>query len=216
MIALPQPSDSPMKIGVVSAHGLLGDLLVLALKQRGHRPAPLAHSSFDAMRHEAVSCDAIVVCAWGLARRGRRLVRSICVTHPRLRVVIVDESFEDDDFHDALLAGAVAVIGSRSRLEEALDLIESAARGDSKIPRLRAHPSPSPSIRPALLTRRETEILQLTVDGLRVTEIADRLFISEKTVKHHLSASYAKLGAGNRTAAVINALRNGLVDLGER
>ena len=53
----------------------------------------------------------------------------------------------------------------------------------------------------ALLTRREAEILELLADGLTNREIAERLFISQKTVGTHLGHIFAKLGVHNRVAA---------------
>jgi len=63
------------------------------------------------------------------------------------------------------------------------------------------------------LTEREREVLQLMARGLQNKEIAGRLVISERTVKFHVSAILAKLGAGNRTEAVRVALERGLVQI---
>ena len=63
------------------------------------------------------------------------------------------------------------------------------------------------------LTARELEVLARLADGLSNKAIASRLNISDETVKFHLSAIFGKLGASNRTDAVRQALRKGLIEL---
>jgi DNA-binding CsgD family transcriptional regulator len=63
------------------------------------------------------------------------------------------------------------------------------------------------------LTPREHEVLALVADGLRNREIADRLGITDHTVKFHLAAVFAKLGATSRTDAVRRGFRLGLIQL---
>ena len=63
------------------------------------------------------------------------------------------------------------------------------------------------------LTPREHEVLSLVADGLRNREIADRLGITEHTVKFHLAAVFGKLGATSRTDAVRRGFRLGLIHL---
>ena len=70
--------------------------------------------------------------------------------------------------------------------------------GADSIPR---GPSRATRENPAGLTNRQVEVLELISDGLSNTEIADRLFISKKTVEHHVSAIYSKLGVDTRTKA---------------
>ncbi|OYD56045.1 hypothetical protein CGZ90_19615 [Fictibacillus aquaticus] len=62
-----------------------------------------------------------------------------------------------------------------------------------------------------ILTRREWEVLQLLADGHNNKSISVRLFVSESTVKNHLSSIMRKLKVNDRTAAVIKALRNNWV-----
>jgi DNA-binding NarL/FixJ family response regulator len=61
------------------------------------------------------------------------------------------------------------------------------------------------------LTPRELEVLGLVADGLRNGQIAERLFLSERTVGHHVSAILRKLGAATRGQAAAEALRMGLI-----
>jgi len=64
---------------------------------------------------------------------------------------------------------------------------------------------------PARLTEREIEVLRLTAEGLHRAEIAAQLAVSPLTVKTHFEHIYAKLGVGERAAAVALALRTGLI-----
>jgi DNA-binding NarL/FixJ family response regulator len=69
---------------------------------------------------------------------------------------------------------------------------------------------------PALLTDRELDVLQLLGEGLQNKEIASRLFISAKTVDHHISSILYKLEVKSRTKAVHEAARMGILKIGNR
>ena len=62
------------------------------------------------------------------------------------------------------------------------------------------------------LSPREKEVLDLLAEGLGVSQISRRLFISDSTTKTHISKLYEKLGAGNRAQAIMAALRLGLIE----
>ena len=76
---------------------------------------------------------------------------------------------------------------------------------------MRRGPRESTRANPAGLTQREAEVLALLAEGLRNAEIAERLFLTPKTVSHHLSAIYAKLGVSSRTEAARAAAQIGIV-----
>ena len=73
--------------------------------------------------------------------------------------------------------------------------------------------SPPPRRRSDDLSPREEEVLQLIADGCSTPEVAEQLYISQKTVKNHLASIYQKLDARDRTQAVLQAVRMGIVHL---
>src|SRR5204863_1330007 len=64
-----------------------------------------------------------------------------------------------------------------------------------------------------IISKREEEVLQLIADGLSTTEVAAQLYISVKTVKNHLASIYQKLDTRDRTQAVLQAVRMGIIRL---
>ena len=77
-------------------------------------------------------------------------------------------------------------------------------------PRRRSADSPSSCAELAVLTARELEILGLVASGANNQAIADRLFISEKTVRNHLTAIFDKIGVGSRSQAIVFARDRGI------
>ena len=72
---------------------------------------------------------------------------------------------------------------------------------------------PNPAEEDRIITKREEEVLQHIADGCSTPEVAERLYISQKTVKNHLASIYQKLDARDRTQAVLQAVRMGIVRL---
>lgn len=95
-------------------------------------------------------------------------------------------------------AGAVMLAGKRGR--DAFSGVLQADEDESR-------PLPEP------LTPREIDVLELLAEGLPNKSIADRLGISDQTVKFHVASVFGKLGASNRTDAVRRALRRGLISV---
>jgi DNA-binding NarL/FixJ family response regulator len=142
-----------------------------------------------------------------LAQRARQ-------TDPELGIVVLTMYAGDDKLFAALDSGASAFVGKDAPAEE----VVAAARHAAASPRAftardladamqrRMHAPTGPKLSP-----REGEVLELLVDGLVISQIARRLFISESTAKTHVANIYEKLGAGNRAQAVMAAVRLGLV-----
>lgn len=85
------------------------------------------------------------------------------------------------------------------------------ALGERDLPGVRRGPNATTRSNPAGLTQREVEVLVLVAEGLRNPEIAERLYLSPKTVSHHLSTIFAKLNAETRTEAAQIAAKLGLL-----
>jgi DNA-binding CsgD family transcriptional regulator len=100
-------------------------------------------------------------------------------------------------------------LGAKPALGRALRHLRSL--GVKDLPPVRRGPRRSTQANPAGLTRREAEVLALVAAGLRNAEIAERLYLTPKTVGHHLSAIYAKLGVETRIEAAHAASRLGIV-----
>jgi two-component system response regulator NreC len=141
---------------------------------------------------------------------------------PRLResspgVAIVVLTMQDDPAfaRQALQAGALGFVLKEAAEEELLQAIRNAAAGDTYLnPRLGAKIAaqpPAPAGRPDDLGEREVEVLRLVALALTNAEIAERLVLTEATVKTHVSSVLRKLGLRDRVQAVVLAYDVGLV-----
>lgn len=201
-------------MAIITSHPMFGELFGAAFRLRGHRPTLAPDAPFTEMSRAVHGSDAVLVFACEPPLDGYRITRSLLARDPTLRIVIIEHTPDFSDSQRAIRAGATASIGSRTSLEDGLTIVERAARGDSTFGSCSPHASRDPDVRAhAELSIREQEILQLIVDGLEIRQIAARLVLSSKTVRHHLSSIYSKLGTPSRTMAVVEGLRRGIVDL---
>jgi len=148
----------------------------------------------------------------------RRLQR----LHPEIRVVMLTMHADESVIADALRAGAVGYLVKDCSTDEIADAIRMAASDEAALsPALagamldevrRIDPEPADDS-DRVVTKREVEVLQLIADGCSTPEVAEQLFISQKTVKNHLASIYHKLDARDRTQAVLQAVRMGIVRL---
>ena len=140
--------------------------------------------------------------------------------------VIVLTTFDNDDYlFTALRAGASGFLLKNARAEELVDAVRLVAGGDALLSpsvtarviarATRGSSDDTPSdTRLDDLTERETEVLMQLGRGASNAEIARELFVSETTVKTHVSRILLKLGLRDRTAAVVFAYENGLITPG--
>jgi len=105
----------------------------------------------------------------------------------------------------AASAGAAGFVGKDAPARDVAEAIRAAASGRFTIRRRGGGRSTD------LLTPREAEVLALLSQGLTVSQISQRLYISDSTTKTHVAKTYAKLGANNRAQALMTAVSLGLV-----
>jgi DNA-binding NarL/FixJ family response regulator len=127
-----------------------------------------------------------------------------------LRVLLAGSSAERAKLKDAVAETAVEVVGEFATVAAAR---ASGAGADAVLSSPDRVPVPDVTDPVEPLTRRELDVLDLLAEGLPNKVIADRLGISDQTVKFHVASIYAKLGAANRTDAVRRAVRRGLLML---
>jgi DNA-binding NarL/FixJ family response regulator len=154
---------------------------------------------------------------------GLEATRRLTAELPECAVVMLTILDDDASLFDAVKAGAKGYVLKSAAPEEVLAALRAAARGEAflgpalvgrvmdefaRLSRLRTAAKEAF----AELTRREMEVLELLGRGLRNREIAASLYLSEKTVKNHISSILAKLHVNDRTEAALLAARHGLAD----
>ncbi|MCX6522962.1 MAG: response regulator transcription factor [Actinobacteria bacterium] len=143
----------------------------------------------------------------------RRLVQA----DNRQRVVILTMHIDREVIERAMKAGAVGYMTKDSTVKEVVMAVKLAANGDRILsPRLAEvmlQEAKHADEQVSLLSPREEELLQHIADGLATSEVAEKMYISQKTVKNHLASIYEKLQARDRTQAVLMAVKMGIVKL---
>lgn len=136
---------------------------------------------------------------------------------PQVQVLVLTTYDSDADILPAIEAGAAGYLLKDSSRQELYDGIRAAARGETVLAPAVAARLVGKMRTPAeeQLSGREVEVLQLVAEGESNSDIAQQLHISQATVKSHLVNIFGKLGVSDRTAAVMSALRKGILHLDE-
>ena len=141
---------------------------------------------------------------------GAEVCEAIRQALPRARVLIVSSSAASEHVHRALKAGAQGYVLKDTPPAGLLTAIRDVLAGRRVVPAGVAQ-SLAERAYQSDLSPREHEVLQLVVDGLSNKLIADRLGLTEATVKTHLTHIFEKLGVEDRTQAALAAVRRGIV-----
>jgi DNA-binding NarL/FixJ family response regulator len=153
---------------------------------------------------------------------GIEATRQVVADNGSARVIVLTTFDLDEHVYDALGAGASGFLLKDVTAETLFDAVRVVAAGDALLAPgvTRRLVSEFARLRPALptqpealeeLTPRETEVLRLLAEGLSNAEIAERLVVTEETVKTHVSRVLRKLDLRDRTQAVVVAYESGLV-----
>ena len=143
---------------------------------------------------------------------GIDILIAIRTEFPDARIVMLTTFEGDVEIHRALQAGARGYLLKNMPPSELLEVIRQVHAGKKRIPpaiasQLAEHMSDE------ILTEREVEVLREVAGGNKNRDIANKLFISEETVKVHIKHIMEKLGAADRTQAVTIGIRRGIIQL---
>jgi DNA-binding NarL/FixJ family response regulator len=139
---------------------------------------------------------------------GTRMIKALLDARPGLGIVAHGDRSERQVAIEAMRAGARAYVSKHSPASELSRAVDAAAEAETFV-----DPAAAPSRRPSTaLTRRQRQIVQLLADGHSTDRAARVLGVSPETVRTHMKAVLARLGARDRAHAVAISLRGGLID----
>jgi NarL family two-component system response regulator LiaR len=169
---------------------------------------------------EALHPDVILMDLVMPVMDGIEATRSITANQPASRILVLTSFATDDKVLPAIKAGALGYLMKDTGPDELIEAIRQVHRGepclDASIARKLLSELSRPPQQPLTrepLTPRELDVLRLIADGKSNREIADRLTISDMTVRTHVSNILSKLHLASRTQAALYALRTGLASL---
>ena len=212
--------DQPVvRDGLAMLLGLIDDIEIVATAADGIEAVERARSE----RPDIVLMDLRMP-----RLEGAEATRQILAALPDIRVLVLTTYADDDFLFPALQAGARGYLTKDATAEEIEHAIRALIAGQTHLdpaiqlrlvtavldqPPPASATEPAPSMRPDLpdeLTPREVEVLKLIADGLSNAQIADKLVLSNATVKTHINRVFYKTGARDRAQAVRYAYQHGL------
>ena len=204
-------------------HRMLREGLSRSMADEGFDVVGQADNGEEAVRLVAELAPDVVLMDVSMPEMdGVDATRAITESGSAARIIMLTMHADKEVLAEAIRAGASGYLVKDCSTEEVADAVRIAAKGDTALsPQLAATmldevrrlEAPDPSEEDRVITKREEEVLQHIADGCSTPEVAERLYISQKTVKNHLASIYQKLDARDRTQAVLQAVRMGIVHL---
>lgn len=191
-----------VRVGLSTAIRSEPDMEIVAEKSSGAE----AIEAYEALRPDVVVLDMRM---HGMS--GVETLKALCEKHGQVHAVIFSNYASGDEVFQAVKAGALGFVLKEMDLSRLFEAIRAAARGEQYIPMELAARVGERVI--SQLSDRECDVLHFLAEGKSNKEIASGLRIAESTVKIHLSNIFVKLGASDRTQAVVIAVKRGILQL---
>ena len=213
----------PIRLMIVDDHQMLREGLRRSMSEIGFDVIGEASDGDEAVtRATAQRPDVILMDVTMPRMDGVEACRQVKDVLPDTHIVMLTMHADQSVLADAIRAGASGYLVKDCSTDEIADAVRIAAAGQTALsPQLaatmldevRRMEEQERAQETRLITKREEEVLQMIADGCSTTEVAEGLYISQKTVKNHLASIYQKLEARDRTQAVLQAVRMGIVQL---
>ena len=220
--------DHPIRILMIDDHAMLraglrmiieshiGMVVVGEAENRRESLAAIAHETPDIILLDLDLGD----------ENGLDLLPELITAAPDARIILLTGLRDPEVQRRAILLGAMGVVSKQKAADTVIRAIEKVYAGEVWLDRAmiasilndRVNPNIAPeqnveAPRIAKLTEREREVIRLIGEGIKNRQIAERMYISEATVRHHLTSVFAKLGVTDRFELVIYAFQHGLAKL---
>ncbi|MDP1819656.1 MAG: response regulator transcription factor [Acidimicrobiales bacterium] len=212
-----------IRVLLADDHRMLREGLRRSLSEEGFDVVGEADNGEQAVRLAAeLTPDVVLMDVTMPEMDGVEATRIIRGSSTRTRILMLTMHADKDVLAEAIRAGASGYLVKDCSTEEVAEAVRMAASGDtdlsphlaaSMLDEVRRLERPDPTEEDRVITKREEEVLQRIADGCSTSEVASQLYISQKTVKNHLASIYQKLDARDRTQAVLQAVRMGIVHL---
>ena len=212
---------------VVDDHPMWREGVARDLTEAGFDVVATASTGTEALtRATAVRPRVVVLDLQIPAPTGVEVTARLVKDDPTVRVLILSASGEQEDVLEAVKAGSTGYLIKSASRAELLSAVARVAEGDTvftpglaglvlgEYRRLSDTPGSSANPDTPRLTERETEVLRLVAKGLSYKQIAERLFLSHRTVQNHVQNTLRKLQLHNRVQLVRYAIEQGLDDEG--
>ncbi|HBV99465.1 MAG: chemotaxis protein CheY [Peptococcaceae bacterium BICA1-7] len=213
-----------MKVLLVDDHPLFLEGLQNLMSARGIEVVGTAANGLEALKKagalepDVILMDVLMPCCNGLA--ATRLIKA---EFPDIKIVMLTTSEADDDLFEAVKSGASGYLLKNLNAEELFSMLEALKRGEAPLSSglaakvLKEFDSEvvlgKEEEANEILNQRQMEVLSLVAQGKTYKEVAESLYVTERTVKYHMGKIIEKLHMKNRAQVIAYASHRGLVDI---